>query len=279
MRKVTLHHPEEIFSRRHVPSWLMLSFSSGCTNAIAFMACQRFVTHITGTVTQAGVQVAHLDIVLDFALVVVCFIVGAMTAAAMINGRAHRGRRPLYTLPMVVVGMTTAAVALAGHAGLLGEFGGAVDEAGDFVLLSMLSFASGLQNAAVATGTGLLVRTTHLTGPATDLGMHIVDLVYTKGAERLSAKRHALLRAGKILAFATGAVAGVMLARSVSFLGFLVPAGIVFAATALSFEPARVRDVLSLHRPKERLDRPAPRADRPARVERPARVDDVGMEA
>ena len=100
MRRVTLHRPEEIFSIRHVPSWLMLSFSSGCVNAIAFMACQRFVTHITGTVTQAGVQVAHLDILLDFAIVIVCFIVGAMAAAVMINGRAHRGKRPWYTIPL-----------------------------------------------------------------------------------------------------------------------------------------------------------------------------------
>ena len=38
-------------------------------------------------------------------------------------------------------------------------------------LLSLLAFAMGLQNAAVASTTGLAVRTTHLTGPATDLGI------------------------------------------------------------------------------------------------------------
>ncbi len=245
MRKVILHHPEEIFSRRHVPSWLMLSFSSGCVNAIAFMACKRFVTHLTGTFTQLGVQAAHLPVVLDLAAVIVCFIAGAMTAALLINGRAHRGKQPLYTLPLMIVAVTTAAVGAAGYAGFLGDFGGAVGGAGDFVLLSMLSFASGLQNAAVASSTGLLVRTTHLTGPATDLGMHLVDLAYTKGPERRSAKRHALLRAGKILAFASGAIGGVMLAQSMQFLAFFVPAAIIIAATALSFDPMRVRQMLS----------------------------------
>src|SRR5262245_36666715 len=107
MRKVILHHPEEIFSFRHIPSWLMLSFSSGCVNATAFMACQRLVTHITGTVTQLGVQIARLDILVDFAVVIVCFIAGAMMAAVMINGRAHRGKPPLYTLPLIVVALTT----------------------------------------------------------------------------------------------------------------------------------------------------------------------------
>jgi len=244
MRTVRLHRPEEIFSRRHVPSWLMLSFSSGCVNAIAFMACERFVTHVTGTVTQVGVQVAHLDVLLDFAIVVVCFILGAMAAAVMINGRAHRGKRPWYTAPLLIVAMTTAAVGIAGWSGLFGAFGGIIDEPADFVLLSALSFASGLQNAAVATSTGLLVRTTHLTGPATDLGMHLVDLVYTRGAERLSARRHAFLRAGKIISFAIGAIGGVMLGRGLEYLAFLVPAMIVVVATALSFDPSRVRDVL-----------------------------------
>lgn len=81
----------------------------------------------------------------------------------LINARAHRGRRPLDAAPLLIVAGATAGVALAGHARLLGAFGGEVDQAGDFVLLSALSFASGLQNAAVATSTGLLVRTTHLT--------------------------------------------------------------------------------------------------------------------
>jgi len=236
---ITLHKPEEILSFRHVPTWLMLTFAAGCVNAAALVACERYVTHVTGTVTRIGMEVARLSILLDFVIVLVSFVVGAMGAAVLINGRAHRGKRPLHAAPLMMVAAATAGIGLAGHADLLGTFGGAVDEPGDFVLLSVLSFASGLQNAAVATSTGLLVRTTHLTGPATDLGIHLVELAYVKGATRAMAKRHALLRAGKLVAFAFGAAAGVALARSVGFLAFLVPACLVLAATALSFLPAR----------------------------------------
>ncbi|MDF2697936.1 MAG: hypothetical protein K0S65_6319, partial [Labilithrix sp.] len=210
---MTLHHPEAIFSPAHVPSWLMLAFASGCVNAIAFMACQRFVTHVTGTATEVGVQFARLGVLIDFTIVLACFVVGAMVSAMMINGRAHQNKHPHYTLPLIIVSVATAAVAFAGHAGWLGAFGGPVDEPGDFVFLSVLSFASGLQNAAVATGTGLLVRTTHLTGPATDLGIHLVELAYTTGAERENAVKHALLRGGKIAAFVSGAATGVWLAH------------------------------------------------------------------
>jgi uncharacterized membrane protein YoaK (UPF0700 family) len=248
MERVTLHDPDEIFSSRHVPSWLMLAFASGYVNSSAFVACERFVTHVTGTATQVGVQVASLGVLLDFALVLAFFVFGAMASAVMINGRAHRHKRPLYTLPLLIVAIATATIALTGHAGLLGPFGGSVDDSGDFILLSVLSFVSGLQNAAVATSTGLLVRTTHLTGPATDLGIHLVEVAYTTGEDRKKAIQHALLRAGKIFSFVAGAIVGFWAARSIQYLAFLVPSAIVLVATGLSFGPARVREIWAQRR-------------------------------
>lgn len=237
---VALHKPEEIFSRRHLPSWLMLTFAAGCVNATAAVACQRYVTHVTGTVTRIGMEFARATILLEFMFVLACFLVGAGVSAVLINGRAHRGLRPFYAAPLVIVAAATAGVALVGHAGVFGVFGGPIDQSGDFVMLSILSFASGLQNAAVATSTGLLVRTTHLTGPATDLAIHIVELGYLEGEPRRSALRHGLLRAGKIAAFATGAAAGVMLAHAAGYLAFLVPAGLELLAAFLSFLPQRI---------------------------------------
>jgi uncharacterized membrane protein YoaK (UPF0700 family) len=238
---LTLHQPDEVFSVRHVPSWLMLAFSSGCVNAVAFVACERFVTHLTGNATQVGAQVVRLGLLLDFLVVFACFVMGAMASAALINGRAHRGKRPLFALALVIVAVLTASMSLAGQLGWLGDFGGSVDEAGDFVLLSVLSFASGMQNAAVATSTGLLVRTTHLTGPATDLGIHLVELASATGELRRKATRHALLRAGKILAFIAGGIAGVVLAHEIEYLALLLPAAIISVTIALSFAPRFVR--------------------------------------
>jgi len=249
-----LHKPAEVFSPRHLPTWLMLSFSSGCTNALALLACERYVTHVTGTVTRLGMEKGHPVTLLDFGLVLVSFIAGAMLSSWLINGRAHRNLRPMHAAPLFIVSAATIAVAALGHAGLLGPFGGAPDEAGDFVLLSVLSFAAGLQNAAVATSTGLLIRTTHLTGPATDLGIHLVEMLYVRGAEHRAARNHALLRAGKILFFAIGAAAGAMLSVRVEFLGFAVPGGLVLLATLLSFTS------FSPEEPAERTDVNAPKA-------------------
>lgn len=213
----------------------MLAAAAGCVNAVAVLACQRFVTHVTGTVTRIGMAVAELAILADFALVLAAFVAGSMTSSALINGRVHQGKRPLHMLPLIIVAAITAACGVLGCAGAFGVFGGSSDQPADFAFLSLLGFASGLQNAAVATSTGLLVRTTHLTGPATDLGIHLVELACLRGEARERAKRHALLRAGKIIAFACGAAAGVVLANRVSYAALLVPAIVVAAAAVRSF--------------------------------------------
>jgi uncharacterized membrane protein YoaK (UPF0700 family) len=105
----------------------------------------------------------------------------------------------------------------------------------------------GLQNAAVATSTGMLVRTTHMTGPATDLGVHLTTALYTEGDARKNALRQAGLRGGKIAAFASGGAAGAALAHTSGYGAFFVPAVVVLVATALSF----VNVTVNSENPKE----------------------------
>jgi uncharacterized membrane protein YoaK (UPF0700 family) len=118
---------------------------------------------------------------------------------------------------------------------VFGIFGGSVEGPRDFAFLSILAFAMGLQNAAVATSTGQLVRTTHMTGPATDLGVHLTTALYVEGEARKTALRQAFLRAGKIFAFAAGGAVGAALAHTSGYGAFFVPAVVVFLATTLSF--------------------------------------------
>ena len=233
----TLHKADSVFSLRHVPSWLMLCFAAGAVNGTTLLACQRFVTHLTGSVTRLGMEVSRIAIMLDFLLVVAAFVVGAMMAGLLINGRAHRGKRPLFSLPLWMTAAIVACVGAAGHVGWLGPFGGSVDEPRDFLHLCALSFAMGVQNAAVATSTGQLVRTTHLTGPATDLGVHLAELLFASGQARQTAKRHAALRTGKIVAYALGASASVPLSATFGYLALVMPALAIVVATLLSFVP------------------------------------------
>jgi uncharacterized membrane protein YoaK (UPF0700 family) len=235
-----LHGPDSVFSLRHLPSWLILAFCAGAVNVIAFLACSRFVTHVTGTVSSMGMDIGAWNLAVDYAVVLGCFVIGAMTSSALVDGRHIQGKRPYYALPLALAAVALAAVAGAGSLGVFGPFGGSVEGPSDFAFLSILAFAMGLQNAAVATSTGLVVRTTHMTGPATDLGIHLTTALYAAGDVRKTAFRHAMLRSGKIASFALGGAVGATLARAFGFGALLLPVFGILAATALSFVAAPV---------------------------------------
>jgi len=104
-------------------------------------------------------------------------------------------------------------------------------------MLSILTFVMGLQNAAVASTTGLAVRTTHLTGPMTDLGIHLATSLLATGAERKAALRGAALRGGKVIAFMVGAGLALPLSSTIGTLTLAVAGSFVLVAAALSFVP------------------------------------------
>lgn len=233
---ITLHTPETIYAPRHVPSWLLLAGAAGFVNGWAFLMCQQFVTHVSGTVTRVGLELLVAGLLLDYALIVLSFILGAATSVMTIQARALRGKRPRWATPLLSVALILVATAALGQAGWFGKFGGTLTaDRPPVVLLSVLAFAMGLQNAAVASTTGLAVRTTHLTGPATDLGIHLGVAAIAGGTERKSALRGAALRGGKVLAFLFGAGLSQPITRSFDYLALVLPAGFVLIATLLSF--------------------------------------------
>ena len=228
----TLHTPETIYSPRHVPSWLMLAASAGAVNGFAFTMCEQFVTHLSGTFTELGQQSWRATLVFDSAAIILSFIAGAVASIVMLHARASSGDHPRWATPLVSVTLLLIGVAMAGRAGLFGTIGG--DEP-PILLLSLLSFAMGAQNAAVAATTGLAVRTTHVTGPATDLGIHLGTALFTRGKDRWNALRGAFLRGGKIIAFGVGAGLSVPLTATLDYFALLIPATGIAFATALSF--------------------------------------------
>lgn len=232
-----LHSQTDVLSRRHAPSWALLALAAGSVNAGALLACERFVTHVTGTVTRVGVDIHDWVLMVDYALVLVAFLVGAMASVLPIQARALRGRTPMHALPLVVVAGVLVAVAVVGHLGVFGPIGGELEQAADFALLCVLAFAMGLMNASVSTSTALAVRTTHMTGPATDFGVHLATAWVTVGEARAQALRGAALRGGKIISFCLGAAVMVPTMAVLGHLAFAMPAVFVLVATARSFVP------------------------------------------
>lgn len=219
--------------------WYLLAFLAGNVNAGGFLAFERFVTHVTGFATLFGVGVAegHYDRAVGIVIVPAFFLLGSMISSYLVDHRFHRGKRPHYDWVMALVFVCLVTAAALGHFDFFGTFGARLRLKEDFWLLSLLCLASGLQNAAITTASGATVRTTHLTGITTDLG---IGLVRVLGAVRSPEQRRSVtyrrevranwLRVGTIGSFILGSVAGAVLFIHLKYLGFLLPAVIAFYA-------------------------------------------------
>lgn len=236
-----VHDASEALSPTHVPSYLALAFASGSVNAGAFLACERFVSHVTGTVTRVGLDLSMPTLLAESLTVLVAFVLGAMTSVVALDARAIRGLPPRPDVVLLGVALVLVGIATLGSLGLFGPFGAASEQGPDFLLLAALSFTMGAMNASVASSTALAVRTTHMTGPASDLGVQLGRAFVLLGDDRRRAYLLAGLRGGKILAFAAGAAANAFAAPSLSHLVFLVPAVVVVGATLRSFLPVSRR--------------------------------------
>ena len=241
---MVVHDEDRLCTMRHLPSWALLAFAAGGVNVGAFLACQQFVSHVTGTLTRIGADAGNM-LGLDYLLVLFSFMLGAGGAVVMVRKLGEEGRALPYWMPLALVSVVLVAVAALGEAGAFGVFGGSVEAAPDFALLCVLSFAMGMQNAAVALSTGMAVRTTHMTGPATDLAVAAATLFVGKPEERTRARQSVVLRATKLSAFVGGAVAMVPLCSRVGFLAFVVPAVACTAATVSSFAPRLLAEAVS----------------------------------
>jgi uncharacterized membrane protein YoaK (UPF0700 family) len=126
---------------------------------------------------------------------------------------------------LVFICLTLAAVL--GGLGFFGTFG-ETDLQTEYVLIALLCTASGLQNSAVSVASGHTVRTTHMTGNTTDLGIGIVRVWSLKKhtASYDDEVRAAGLRGGIITAFSLGAAVSGALFMRLHYVGFLFPAAI-----------------------------------------------------
>jgi uncharacterized membrane protein YoaK (UPF0700 family) len=216
----------------------MLSFLAGSVNVGGYMACHRFVSHVTGFATLFGADIAgrHWLEAWSMLTVPMFFIVGGMLSALLIEKRIFEGKRPLYALAMGMVSLCLFLVILGGGLHFFGEFGDSIEIHRDFWLLVLLCLASGIQNAVVTRASGTVVRTTHLTGISTDLAVGIVKVMfpYQRKEELVVEKRNNLLRMGIIFSFIVGSAAGAIAYAHWEFFGFLLPFVLALFATMIA---------------------------------------------
>lgn len=152
----------------------VLAFVAGAINAGGFLAVQRYTSHMTGIVSAAADDLAAGSVLLALAglSMLTAFIGGAATTAITINWARRRQLHSKYALALML------------EAGLLLVFGllGANLSSLTHLLVPtavlLLCFIMGLQNAIVTKISQAEIRTTHMTGVVTDLGIELGRLLY-----------------------------------------------------------------------------------------------------
>lgn len=185
-----------------------LAFIAGAANAGGFLAVGQYTSHMTGIVSSLADHLVLGDVLLALAALstIAAFMCGAASTAVMVNWGMRRSLVSAYCLPLLLE-----AVLLL----IFGVFGAAINVfPGAFVPLTvlLLCYIMGLQNAVITKISRSEIRTTHVTGLVTDVGIELGKLFYVNRADDpapVTANRAKLrMQSALIASFFAGGVAG-----------------------------------------------------------------------
>lgn len=152
---------------------LALCFVAGAVNAGGFLAVGQYTSHMSGMISAMADNLAlgGVGLVVGGVGAFLSFVFGAACSAVLINwGRRHHARGQ-YAVPLLV----EAALLLG-----FGLIGGLRDHLPFFLFVAvpLLCFIMGLQNAIITKISRARMRTTHMTGVVTDIGIELGKLFY-----------------------------------------------------------------------------------------------------
>jgi len=205
--------------RENIHLGVGLAFVAGATNAGAFLAVSQYTSHMTGIVSSMAdaVVLGQTQVFLTGVGALCAFTLGAATTAVMVNYARRRGLSSAFALPLLV----EAALLLV--FGFLGPRLQLVHSIFVPATVSLLCFMMGLQNAVITKISHSVIRTTHVTGIVTDIGIELGKYAYVNrheiaGEPRVMADRKRLKVLTMLLAaFFSGGVIGALGFRTVGY--------------------------------------------------------------
>ncbi len=151
-----------------------LAFVAGAVNAGGFLAIGQYTSHMSGMVASMSDRIVLGDF--QFAIAALsawlAFVLGAATTAILINYARHRHWRSEYALSLFVEALLLLLF------GLDGAYLNHLNEFFDPVTVLLLCYIMGLQNAIITKISSAVIRTTHVTGLTTDLGIELGKMIY-----------------------------------------------------------------------------------------------------
>lgn len=189
----------------------VLTFVAGATNAGGFLVVEQYTSHMTGILAAIAdnLIMANFKLVLSGIAAVLSFVAGAMVSTMLIKYNRRLGRQSEYAAPLLLESL------------LLLGFGLLFNQLDRFewlfipVTVWVLCFVMGLQNALITVMSLSEIRTTHVTGMVTDIGIELGKLAYNYrlGADQQKSATHTnshklLLSMMLVLLFLAGGIIG-----------------------------------------------------------------------
>lgn len=155
----------------------LLSFVAGLVNVAGFLAVQKLTTNVTGHFAFFVDEIFKQNFWegLNYFLYIVFFLLGSFFSSFSIEFIGKINDRLIYRIPILTESLILLAMAL---------FGQEIISKAPNILAYSLLFAMGLQNSLVTRISNATVRTTHLTGLFTDLGIELSQLFFYKEQEQ-----------------------------------------------------------------------------------------------
>jgi len=205
----------------------LLSFVAGLVNVAGFLAVQKLTTNVTGHFAFFVDEVFKLNFWegLHYFLFILFFFLGSFSSNLSIELVSKLNERLIYRIPIVIESIILFSVAIFGQQLILSA---------PNVLACALLFAMGLQNSLVTTISNATVRTTHLTGLFTDLGIELSQLFFYKRKEQKEKLHSSIkLRLTIISFFFIGGITGGIVYSSIKlyvlvFAGLLLLIGLIY---------------------------------------------------
>jgi uncharacterized membrane protein YoaK (UPF0700 family) len=204
----------------------LLSFKAGLLNAAGFLIAGSYVSHVTGFGTQIGLALGHSDYTFGIELLVIpaSFIGGALITSLILDKNYSKDRVPNYPAVQLLITSLIGLISVCFMTGFLKVDALAGRGEGSIFLIALLCLICGLKNGLTTWASHGKIRTTHITGLSTDIGLHLQKLFRVEGSNSRypEPKKVNYVRIATLVSFTIGSCLSAVLIPTIGFKIFYI---------------------------------------------------------
>ncbi|MDR3260133.1 MAG: DUF1275 domain-containing protein [Fusobacteriaceae bacterium] len=174
-----------------------LSLVSGMVNTVTIVHFSTTVAHFTGVISNFSAALSKLNFKFSFSLFLLMFsfLTGGIISGFIVNGREFNLKKR-YGFILVFLGTALSVMVF-------------LSKENKIYFLLFLAFMMGAQNGLVLSYKGVVIRTTHMTGNITDLGVSLG--YYLRNPKDLFTLKKGIISFLNIIVFVTGGILGIFI--------------------------------------------------------------------